>query len=128
MWPPPPEALDRCLLHVLLWQYLKRRNVMHVVALALQHASPPASEAEDAPRRTRRRRAGAGAARGGDASGYGSFLEDVGVPLALRALSQVWLAAETACKDDLCTIRLKFAVLFPLCTRGCAPVHLCGGL
>ena len=79
--PLSPQQHDACLQHVLLWQYLKRRNVMQLVEVALSLRSQAySSPGQSGPRRGQRRQ------RAGSAS---NFLVALGVPLVLDALAQV---------------------------------------
>lgn len=104
-----PEALDRVLLYVLLWQFLKHGNVMLLVELALERsqAEPTGQGFTTAGRvrRTRRLRMPTAAAIASlssarpHRSAHDSFLEEVGVPLTLKALEEVCAAlACTACR------------------------------
>lgn len=76
--PASAEGAEQCLHHVLLWQYLSRRNVMHLIELTLA-----------ADERTAGSQAGGGSAAAARERPATHFLETLGVPMCRRALAQV---------------------------------------
>lgn len=60
------DAARSLLHHVLLWQYLKHRNVMDLVALSLSQEAKPRARSDEC------------------------FLSTLGVPIMKCALQQVW--------------------------------------
>lgn len=74
--------------HVLLWQYLKHRNIMALVELALEHEASGAAADGQLSARGARRRCPFDPDDVADASGS-CFLTELGIPLVKEAMEQV---------------------------------------